>query len=190
MHHLTVPPPWPPSGVSAIPNLARTSAIWLLPTLQISWAVIGFCQSTVTQNWHLYILRALTGFLEASSFGGTHLIRRAPSSSLPSCSFFLLKFLWLTSRRTPHARSGKLVQERRGIQACRGLVYGQLTRLHVLRLSSSRGVQKPEWCPGPCRMALALCHPWVFPSHSHSPDVVPHTSEGSCHSCKHLCGPS
>ncbi|EHA51141.1 pantothenate transporter liz [Pyricularia oryzae 70-15] len=49
-------------------------AIWLLPTLQISWAIIGFCQSTVTQNWHLYVLRALTGFLEASSFGGTHLI--------------------------------------------------------------------------------------------------------------------
>ncbi|EJT76536.1 pantothenate transporter liz [Gaeumannomyces tritici R3-111a-1] len=49
-------------------------AIWLLPALQISWAIIGFCQSTVTQNWHLYILRALTGFLEASSFGGTHLI--------------------------------------------------------------------------------------------------------------------
>ena len=49
-------------------------AIWLLPTLQIFWAIIAFAQSTVTKNWHLYLLRAITGFLEASSFGGTHLI--------------------------------------------------------------------------------------------------------------------
>ncbi|KAH7014153.1 major facilitator superfamily transporter [Microdochium trichocladiopsis] len=49
-------------------------APFLLPTLQIFWAIIAFCQSRVTQNWHLYILRATTGFLEASSFGGTHLI--------------------------------------------------------------------------------------------------------------------
>ncbi|KAH9884905.1 major facilitator superfamily domain-containing protein [Xylariomycetidae sp. FL2044] len=49
-------------------------APFLLPSLQISWAVIAFCQSLVTKNWHLYLLRALTGFLEASSFGGTHLI--------------------------------------------------------------------------------------------------------------------
>lgn len=47
----------------------------MLPTLQILWAVIAFSQSTVTENWHLYLLRAITGFLEASSFGGTHLIR-------------------------------------------------------------------------------------------------------------------
>ncbi|KAK7216067.1 hypothetical protein V2G26_004070 [Clonostachys chloroleuca] len=49
-------------------------APFLLPSLQISWAIIAFCQSQVTKNWHLYLLRALTGFLEASSFGGTHLI--------------------------------------------------------------------------------------------------------------------
>lgn len=45
----------------------------MLPTLQILWAIIAFSQSTVTENWHLYLLRAITGFLEASSFGGTHL---------------------------------------------------------------------------------------------------------------------
>lgn len=49
-------------------------AIWLLPTLQIFWAIVAFAQSTVTANWQLYLLRAITGFLEASSFGGTHLI--------------------------------------------------------------------------------------------------------------------
>jgi hypothetical protein len=48
----------------------------MLPTLQILWAIIAFAQSTVTENWHLYLLRAITGFLEASSFGGTHLIRK------------------------------------------------------------------------------------------------------------------
>ncbi|RYP46841.1 hypothetical protein DL768_007008 [Monosporascus sp. mg162] len=53
---------------------AKISAPYLLPSLQILWAIIAFCQSKVTQNWHLYLLRALTGFLEASSFGGTHLI--------------------------------------------------------------------------------------------------------------------
>ncbi|KAH7303994.1 major facilitator superfamily transporter [Stachybotrys elegans] len=49
-------------------------APFLLPSLQIIWAIVAFCQSRVTQNWHLYVLRALTGFFEASSFGGTHLI--------------------------------------------------------------------------------------------------------------------
>lgn len=52
------------------------SAPHLLPALQIVWAVVAFCQSTVTKSWHLYLLRAITGFLEASSFGGTHLIRK------------------------------------------------------------------------------------------------------------------
>jgi hypothetical protein len=67
------------------------SAPFLLPTLQIFWAIIAFAQSTVTQNWHLYLLRAITGFLEASSFGGTHLIRMSPISPLyPSSLFFLL----------------------------------------------------------------------------------------------------
>ncbi|KAF4120332.1 Pantothenate transporter [Geosmithia morbida] len=46
----------------------------LLPCLQIVWAVIAFCQSLVTKSWHLYLCRVITGFLEASSFGGTHLI--------------------------------------------------------------------------------------------------------------------
>ncbi|KAI8294270.1 hypothetical protein K4K59_005178 [Colletotrichum sp. SAR11_240] len=41
---------------------------------RIIWAVIAFCQSEIKHSWHLYILRAVTGFLEASSFGGTHLI--------------------------------------------------------------------------------------------------------------------
>ncbi|KAK1574247.1 major facilitator superfamily transporter [Colletotrichum navitas] len=49
-------------------------APFLLPSLQIIWAVIAFCQSEIKYSWHLYILRAITGFLEASSFGGTHLI--------------------------------------------------------------------------------------------------------------------
>ncbi|KAM5515570.1 vitamin H transporter [Fusarium oxysporum f. sp. phaseoli] len=49
-------------------------APFLLPSLQILWAVIAFCQSEIQHSWQLYILRALTGFLEASSFGGTHLI--------------------------------------------------------------------------------------------------------------------
>ncbi|KAH8601781.1 major facilitator superfamily domain-containing protein [Bisporella sp. PMI_857] len=49
-------------------------APYMLPTLQITWAIIGFCQSRIRKSWHLYLLRALTGFLEASSFGGTHLI--------------------------------------------------------------------------------------------------------------------
>lgn len=55
-------------------------APFLLPSLQILWAIIAFCQSEIQHSWHLYILRALTGFLEASSFGGTHLIRE---SSVP-----------------------------------------------------------------------------------------------------------
>ncbi|GKU07912.1 pantothenate transporter liz1 [Fusarium langsethiae] len=49
-------------------------APFLLPSLQIIWTVIAFSQSEIKHSWHLYILRALTGFLEASSFGGTHLI--------------------------------------------------------------------------------------------------------------------
>lgn len=55
--------------------LTLDSAPFLLPSLQIVWAVIAFCQSEIKHSWHLYILRAITGFLEASSFGGTHLIR-------------------------------------------------------------------------------------------------------------------
>ncbi|KAF5646982.1 pantothenate transporter liz1 [Fusarium tjaetaba] len=61
-------------------NKRQTGAVnhdrapFLLPSLQILWAVIAFCQSEIKHSWQLYILRALTGFLEASSFGGTHLI--------------------------------------------------------------------------------------------------------------------
>ena len=61
---------------------AAISAPFLLPTLQIAWAIIAFVQSEVTQSWHLYILRAITGFLEASSFGGTHLISRLPLANV------------------------------------------------------------------------------------------------------------
>ncbi|KAG9500689.1 hypothetical protein J7337_006368 [Fusarium musae] len=56
-------------------SLSCKLAPFLLPSLQILWAVIAFCQSEIKHSWQLYILRALTGFLEASSFGGTHLIR-------------------------------------------------------------------------------------------------------------------
>jgi hypothetical protein len=58
--------------------MGRFSAPFLLPSLQVLWAIIAFCQSEIKHNWHLYVLRALTGFLEASSFGGTHLIREWP----------------------------------------------------------------------------------------------------------------
>lgn len=93
------------------------SAPFLLPTLQIFWAIIAFAQSTVTQNWHLYLLRAITGFLEASSFGGTHLIRTyLPRLILPAADLC----------------SWKLVQERRTLQASRCLVHGQLSRVDVL----------------------------------------------------------
>ncbi|KAM0323651.1 hypothetical protein ACHAQA_008586 [Verticillium albo-atrum] len=44
-------------------------APFLLPSLQIVWAIVAFCQSEIKHSWHLYILRAITGFLEASSFG-------------------------------------------------------------------------------------------------------------------------
>ena len=67
------------------------SAPFLLPSLQVLWAVIAFCQSEVQHNWHLYMLRAMTGFLEASSFGGTHLIRK-----------FLKLILERATSRVPH----------------------------------------------------------------------------------------
>lgn len=59
-------------------KLIHPSAAHLLPALNIIWAIIAFCQSTVTKSWHLYICRVITGFLEASSFGGTHLISQFP----------------------------------------------------------------------------------------------------------------
>ncbi|ORX36124.1 major facilitator superfamily domain-containing protein [Kockovaella imperatae] len=49
-------------------------APYFLPTLEMVWAVLTFCQSTVTNPKHVYILRALIGFFESPSFGGTHLI--------------------------------------------------------------------------------------------------------------------
>ncbi|KAI9151385.1 Pantothenate transporter liz1 [Paramyrothecium foliicola] len=54
--------------------MRQFSAPFLLPSLQIIWSIVAFSQSQIKYNWHLYILRALTGFFEASSFGGTHLI--------------------------------------------------------------------------------------------------------------------
>ncbi|WVQ80035.1 hypothetical protein IAT38_002136 [Cryptococcus sp. DSM 104549] len=49
-------------------------APWLLPTMEIIWAVLTFAQARVTKVWHLYLLRALLGFFSAPSFGGTHLV--------------------------------------------------------------------------------------------------------------------
>ena len=55
----------------------RFSAPYLLPTLEVFWAILTFSQSRVTKLWHMYLLRALVGFFEAPSFGGTHLIRES-----------------------------------------------------------------------------------------------------------------
>ena len=52
-------------------------APYFLPTLEIFWGILTFCQSRVTKPWHVYLLRALIGFFEAPSFGGTHLIRES-----------------------------------------------------------------------------------------------------------------
>ncbi|RSH85676.1 hypothetical protein EHS25_003817 [Saitozyma podzolica] len=64
--------------VGQIPLMALQTrprlAPYLLPTLEIVWAVLTFCQSRVTKLWQMYLLRALVGFFEAPSFGGTHLI--------------------------------------------------------------------------------------------------------------------
>ncbi|WVQ79401.1 hypothetical protein IAT38_001498 [Cryptococcus sp. DSM 104549] len=49
-------------------------APYLLPTLEVIWAILTFCQSRMTKLWHVYLMRALIGFFEAPSFGGTHLI--------------------------------------------------------------------------------------------------------------------
>lgn len=42
-------------------------APYFLPALEVSWAILTFCQSRVTKPWHLYIIRALVGFTEAPS---------------------------------------------------------------------------------------------------------------------------
>jgi hypothetical protein len=63
-------------------SLADLSAPYLLPTMEVIWAVLTFAQSRVTKLWHLYLLRALIGFFEAPSFGGTHLIRERSSLCL------------------------------------------------------------------------------------------------------------
>ncbi|KAK4689630.1 MFS transporter, ACS family, pantothenate transporter, partial [Tremellales sp. Uapishka_1] len=64
--------------VGQIPLMALqtrpTLAPYFLPTLEIIWAVLTFCQSRVTKPEHLYIVRAFVGFFEAPSFGATHLI--------------------------------------------------------------------------------------------------------------------
>ncbi|OWZ73779.1 hypothetical protein AYX14_00729 [Cryptococcus neoformans] len=49
-------------------------APWLLPSMEIIWAILTFCQARVSKPWHLYVLRALLGFFSAPSFGGTHLV--------------------------------------------------------------------------------------------------------------------
>lgn len=53
------------------------SAPFLLPTLEVIWAILTFCQSRATKLWHIYLLRAMVGFFEAPSFAGTHLIRES-----------------------------------------------------------------------------------------------------------------
>jgi hypothetical protein len=67
--HLT-----PYLGVRAA-DAAAPSAPYFLPSLEIIWAVLTFCQSRVKNTTHVYVIRALIGFFEAPSFGGTHLIR-------------------------------------------------------------------------------------------------------------------
>ncbi|WWC63619.1 uncharacterized protein I303_106224 [Kwoniella dejecticola CBS 10117] len=61
---------WPLIALQSKPRLAP----YLLPTMEIIWAVLTFCQARVTKVWHLYIIRALLGFFSAPSFGGTHLV--------------------------------------------------------------------------------------------------------------------
>ena len=55
---------------------SRRRAPFLLPSLEIIWAILTFCESRVQNTTHLYIIRAFVGFFEAPSFGGTHLIRK------------------------------------------------------------------------------------------------------------------
>ncbi|ORY29542.1 major facilitator superfamily domain-containing protein [Naematelia encephala] len=57
-----------------VPQTKPKIAPYFLPTLEVVWAVLTFCQSRVGKLWHVYLLRALIGFFEAPSFGGTHLI--------------------------------------------------------------------------------------------------------------------
>lgn len=49
-------------------------APYFLPSLEVIWAILTFAQSRVSRPWHLYLIRALVGFAEAPSFGGTHLV--------------------------------------------------------------------------------------------------------------------
>ncbi|KZT53557.1 major facilitator superfamily transporter [Calocera cornea HHB12733] len=64
--------------VGQIPMLMVQSrpsiAPYWLPSLEIVWAVLTFCESRVQTSTHLYIIRALVGFFEAPSFAGTHFI--------------------------------------------------------------------------------------------------------------------
>ncbi|ODN83497.1 hypothetical protein L202_01631 [Cryptococcus amylolentus CBS 6039] len=64
--------------IGQIPLIALQSkpalAPYLLPTMEVIWAILTFVQCRVTKPWHLYILRALLGFFSAPSFGGTHLV--------------------------------------------------------------------------------------------------------------------
>ncbi|KAK4699614.1 MFS transporter, ACS family, pantothenate transporter, partial [Phenoliferia sp. Uapishka_3] len=61
---------FPMIALQSRPSLAP----YFLPSLEIVWAILTFCESVVSKPWHLYLLRALVGFAEAPSFGGTHLI--------------------------------------------------------------------------------------------------------------------
>lgn len=49
-------------------------AAFFLPSLEIVWAILTFCQARVSKAWHLYLIRALIGFTEAPSFGATHFL--------------------------------------------------------------------------------------------------------------------
>lgn len=49
-------------------------APYLLPTLEVVWAILTFGESRIQKPAHLYAIRALIGFFEAPSFGGTHFI--------------------------------------------------------------------------------------------------------------------
>ncbi|RDW76933.1 hypothetical protein BP6252_04986 [Coleophoma cylindrospora] len=49
-------------------------ARWGLPTLEVIWGVLTFCQSRVANVYQLYALRFLVGVAEAPVFAGTHFI--------------------------------------------------------------------------------------------------------------------
>jgi hypothetical protein len=60
-------------------------ARWGLPTLEIIWGVLTFCQSKVSNVGQLYALRFLVGVAEAPVFAGTHFILGIVSPNYPLC---------------------------------------------------------------------------------------------------------